>query len=173
DGVDVINYSVGSATSTVFGPVERAFLGAAAGGVFVANAAGNDGPKPGTIGSPTGVPWVTSVAATTLGRTFESTFSVLPAAVPGSIPAGPPAAVTGTGASLTGALAAAPLIDAATVPAAGVGADRAALCVPGSLDAAAVAGKAVLCQRGQNARVEKSKVVHDAGGVAMVLANTK
>ncbi len=39
--------------------------------------------------------------------------------------------------------------------------------------AAAVAGKAVLCMRGQNARVEKSKVVHDAGGVGMVLANTK
>ena len=45
DGVDVINYSVGSATSAVFGPVERAFLGAAAAGVFVANAAGNDGPE--------------------------------------------------------------------------------------------------------------------------------
>jgi Subtilase family/Fibronectin type-III domain/PA domain len=36
-----------------------------------------------------------------------------------------------------------------------------------------VAGKAVLCQRGQNARVEKGKVVRDAGGVGMVLANTK
>ncbi len=78
DGVDVINYSVGSSTSAAFGPVERAFLGAAAAGVFVANAAGNNGPKPGTIGSPTGVPWVTSVAATTLRRTFESSFIVAP-----------------------------------------------------------------------------------------------
>src|SRR5205814_4310294 len=106
DGVDVINYSVGSATSTVFGPVERAFLGAAAAGVFVANAAGNDGPKPGTIGSPTGVPWVTSVAATTLGRTFESTFSVIPGVQAGGTPAGVAEAVVGKGASLTGALAA-------------------------------------------------------------------
>ena len=172
DGVDVINYSVGSATSTVFGPVERAFLGAAAGGVFVANAAGNDGPKAGTIGSPTGVPWVTSVAATTLGRTFESTFSVTPGTVVVAA-AGGAQPVTGTGGSLTGALVAAPLVDGAAVPAAGVAADKAALCLPGSLDPAAVAGRAVFCQRGQNARVEKGKVVLDAGGVGLVLANTK
>jgi subtilisin family serine protease len=170
DGVDVINYSVGSATSTVFGPVERAFLGAAAAGVFVANAAGNDGPKAGTIGSPTGVPWVTSVAATTLGRTFESTFSVAPARAGAAGGAQP---VAGKGGSLTGSLPATPLIDGATVPAAGVGADKAALCLPGSLDGAAVAGRAVLCQRGENARVEKGKVVRDAGGVGMLLANVK
>jgi hypothetical protein len=113
------------------------------------------------------------VAATTLGRTFESTFSVIPGALPGGTPAGLPEAVTGKGASLTGALAAAPLIDAATVPADVGAADKAALCLPGSLDGAVVKGKAVFCQRGQNARVEKSKVVHDAGGVGMVLANTK
>ncbi|HEV8623916.1 MAG TPA: S8 family serine peptidase, partial [Acidimicrobiia bacterium] len=173
DGVDVINYSVGSATSAVFGPVERAFLGAAAAGVFVANAAGNDGPKPGTIGSPTGVPWVTSVAATTLGRNFESTFMVMPGARPGGTPAGGPEAVAGTGATLTGGLEDTALIDAATVPANGVDADKAALCLPGSLDASKVAGKAVLCLRGRNARVEKGKVVQEAGGAGMVLANTK
>ncbi|HEV7535783.1 MAG TPA: S8 family serine peptidase, partial [Acidimicrobiia bacterium] len=173
DGVDVINYSVGSATSEVFGPVERAFLGAAAAGVFVANAAGNDGPKPGTIGSPTGVPWVTSVAATTLGRTFETTFSVIPEVQTGGTAAGVADAVVGKGASLTGALAGTALIDAAAAPADVTAADKAALCLPGSLDRATVAGKAVLCQRGQNARVEKSQVVHDAGGVGMVLANTK
>ena len=172
DGVDVINYSVGSDTSAVFGPVERAFLGAAAAGVFVANAAGNDGPAPGTIGSPTGVPWVTSVAATTLGRSFESTFTVVPGLLTGGTPAGAPEAVAGKGASLTGALAGAALVDAATVAATGVDADKAALCLPGSLDGSTVAGKAVLCQRGQNARVEKSKTILDAGGVGMVLANT-
>src|SRR5581483_6042939 len=43
----------------------------------------------------------------------------------------------------------------------------------GSLSARVVDGKAVLCTRGQNSRVEKSKVVHDAGGVGLVLANTK
>jgi len=173
DGVDVINYSVGSATSAVFGPVERAFLGAAAAGVFVANAAGNDGPEPGTIGSPTGVPWVTSVAATTLGRTFESTFMVTPKLRPGGTPGGAPEAVAGTGATLTGGLKDTALVDAASVPAYGGDAGKAALCLPGSLDRTKVAGKAVLCQRGQNARVEKGKVVQEAGGVGLVLANTK
>ena len=173
DGVDVINYSVGSATAAVFGPVERAFLGAAAAGVFVANAAGNDGPKPGTIGSPTGVPWVTSVAATTLGRTFESTFVVTPGPRPGGTPAGAPEAVAGTGATLTGGLRDTALIDAATIPAKGGEAAKAALCLPGSLDRTKVKGRAVLCQRGQNPRVEKSKVVQEAGGAGLVLANTK
>ncbi|HET9772039.1 MAG TPA: S8 family serine peptidase [Acidimicrobiia bacterium] len=170
DGVDVINYSVGSAGPAVFGPVERAFLGAAAAGVFVANAAGNDGPGPGTVGSPTGVPWVTSVAATTLPRRFESTFSVTPAGAPAGTPVRP---FSGTGRSLTGALADAPLVDSAAVAVSPARVADAALCLPGSLDPAAVAGRAVVCQRGENARVEKGRVVHDAGGVGMVLVNTK
>jgi subtilisin family serine protease len=173
DGVDVINYSVGSTRAAVFGPVERAFLGAAVAGVFVASAAGNEGPKAGTIGSPSGAPWVTTVAATTLGRTFESPFIVNPGPRPGVTPAGAPEAVAGTGATLTGALERATLVDAATAAVPGVEAAKAALCLPGSLDPSAVAGKAVLCSRGDNARAEKGKVVHDAGGVGMVLANTR
>jgi subtilisin family serine protease len=173
DGVDVLNYSVGNSTSLAFGPVEQAFLGAAAAGVFVANAAGNNGPKAGTIGSPTGVPWVTSVAATTLGRAFQSAFIVAPGPRPGGTPAGAPEAVAGTGASLTAALDPVSLVDAARAVAPGAEAASAKLCLPGSLSARAVHGKAVLCTRGQNSRVEKSKVVHDAGGVGLVLANTR
>lgn len=173
DGVDVINYSVGSTRASVFGPVERAFLGAAAAGVFVASAAGNAGPEAGTLGSPNGVPWVTSVAATTLGRTFESPFIVTPGPRPGASPAGAPEAVAGTGASLAGGLRQAELVDAATAAAPGADAADAALCLPGSLSARAVAGKAVVCRQGRNSRVEKSKVVHDAGGVGLVLSNTK
>ncbi|HYH48809.1 MAG TPA: S8 family serine peptidase [Acidimicrobiia bacterium] len=173
DGVDVINYSVGSTSASFFGPVERAFLGAAAAGVFVANAAGNYGPDAGTLGSPNGVPWVTSVAATTLGRTFESPFIVTPGRRPGRSPAGASQAVAGSGASLAGSLRQAELVDAATAAARGVRRDRAALCLPGSLSARSVAGKAVVCRRGHTSRLQKSKVVHDAGGVALVLVNTK
>lgn len=46
------------------------------------------------------------------------------------------------------------------------------LCLPGSLNKALVKGKVVLCDRGQNARVEKGLVVLEAGGVGMILANT-
>ena len=55
DGVDVLNYSV-SGSRRVDDAVERAFLGAATAGVFVATSAGNDGPAAGTVGhvSPVG-----------------------------------------------------------------------------------------------------------------------
>lgn len=163
DGVDVINYSVGSITSTVIGPVERAFLFAVDAGVFVANSGGNDGPVPGSIGSPTAVPWVTSVAASTLARAFEA-----PVAVTSSDGSG---AVEAKGATLTGALPPSLLVDAAAVPAPGVAPEQSELCLPGTLDPAAVAARAVLCKRGNNPRVEKGKVVLAAGGVGMVLYN--
>src|SRR4029453_14916127 len=41
----------------------------------------------------------------------------------------------------------------------------------GTLDPAKVTGKIVLCQRGMNARVQKSQVVKAAGGVGMILWN--
>jgi subtilisin family serine protease len=113
------------------------------------------------------------VAATTLSRAFQSAFIVAPGPRPGGTPAGAPEAVAGTGASLTGALDPVPLVDAARAAAPGVEAAQAALCLPGSLSARVVEGKAVLCTRGQNSRVEKGKVVHDAGGVGLVLANTR
>ena len=40
-----------------------------------------------------------------------------------------------------------------------------------SLDAAKVTGHIVVCDRGGNARAEKSQVVKDAGGIGMVLVN--
>ena len=61
DGVDVINYSIGGTTSNIIDADEYAFLGATNAGVFVANSAGNSGPGAGTVGTPTTVPWVTSV----------------------------------------------------------------------------------------------------------------
>lgn len=165
DGVDVINYSVGAPSPNIIGPVETAYLNAADAGVFVANSAGNAGPGPETVGSPTAVPWVTSVAASTLARTFEATATARDAG------GAPPATVTARGASVTNALREAPFVDAESVPAAGVPTTASRLCLPGTLDPAKVRGKVVLCRRGVNARIEKSKVVRDAGGVGMVLFN--
>ncbi|KAL9313064.1 hypothetical protein ACSQ67_018516 [Phaseolus vulgaris] len=47
------------------------------------------------------------------------------------------------------------------------------LCSKGSLIAAKVAGKIVICDRGGNARVEKGLVVKSAGGSGMILANSE
>ena len=45
------------------------------------------------------------------------------------------------------------------------------LCFAGSLDPIKVKGKIVLCQRGENARIEKGTECLRAGAVGMILAN--
>ena len=74
DGVDVINYSIGS-SSYAIGPDDVAFLFAADAGVFVATSNGNSGPAPATTGSPSSVPWLTSVGASTQARYFQGSAS--------------------------------------------------------------------------------------------------
>jgi subtilisin family serine protease len=149
DGVDVINYSIGSGSFAV-GPDDVAFLFAADAGVFVATSNGNSGPGAATTGSPASVPWLTSVGASTQNRTFQGSVS----------------SSDGWeffGASVTDGTAELPLIDAADAG------DE--LCNPGALDASMVAGKIVLCKRGAIARVAKSYAVFLAGGAGMVLYN--
>ena len=63
DGVDVINYSVGTTRRDVTAPDDIALLAAAKAGVATAVSAGNEGPNFATIGSPAGAPWVVTVAA--------------------------------------------------------------------------------------------------------------
>jgi len=65
DGVDVINYSVGpqGGDTDIVDPIAVAFLNAAAAGVFVAAAGGNDGPTAATASNVS--PWVTTAAAST------------------------------------------------------------------------------------------------------------
>jgi subtilisin family serine protease len=159
DGVDVINYSIGSSASTLLGEDDVAFLFAALNGVYVATSAGNDGPDASTVGSPASVPWLTTVGASTKDRTFQNTVEL-----------GNGSAYTG--ASVTGGTAQLPIVDAAALtPNAGFDADDVRLCFVGSLPSAAVQGKIVLCQRGTTARVEKSQAVGQAGGAGMVLYN--
>lgn len=75
DQVNVINYSIGAPASnpwdTIGGAInsdEEAFLAAREAGIVVATSAGNRGPDPGTVGSPSNSPWVMSVAAVTHDR---------------------------------------------------------------------------------------------------------
>ncbi|TMM00521.1 MAG: S8 family peptidase [Actinobacteria bacterium] len=164
DGVDVINYSIGGAAKTnVADPVQLAFLGASDAGVFVANAAGNAGPDGGSVATPTTAPWLTSVGADAPARTFQATATITP---PGGLP------FDITGASVTGALVATSVVDGASSARAGVAAADAELCRGNALDPAQVTGKVVLCKRGGNARIDKSRSVKAAGGVGMILSNT-
>jgi hypothetical protein len=166
DGVDVINYSIGSSAATLDSPDDIAFLFAARAGIFAATSNGNDGPDPETTGSPASVPWVTSVGASTQDRTFE-----------GAVELG--SGATFTGVTLTGGTDMLPIVDAADLePPAGYeddgnpDTDDTELCFVGALPSDAVSGKIVLCARGTNARVAKSEAVFEADGAGMVLYNT-
>lgn len=85
DGVDIINYSVGSSLLRISAPDDIALLGAAKAGVLAVVAAGNDGPNLGTIGSPAGGPWVLTTGATTRdGETSREAMEIeAPAAIAG------------------------------------------------------------------------------------------
>jgi hypothetical protein len=78
DGVDVINYSIGSdAPSALAADADAvAFLFAAQAGVFVATSAGNAGQGAATVGSPADAPWVTAVGASTHSRRFDNTVTL-------------------------------------------------------------------------------------------------
>jgi subtilisin family serine protease len=168
DGVDVISYSISGSLTNFLEPVQVSFLFAADAGVFVAAAAGNEGPATSTVNH--AGPWLTTVAAGTHNRDGQ-----------GSVTLGN--GVTYNGASVATPVGPASLIDSETAlnpayvhpspPPASIptAADAVRLCVPGSLDPAVVTGKIVLCLRGVIARVDKSRAVLEAGGVGMVMYN--
>ncbi len=77
DGVDIINYSVGSSLVSVTAPDDLALMAATKAGVFTVVAAGNEGPNLGTIGSPAGAPWVLTAAASSRdGQTTLEAFEI-------------------------------------------------------------------------------------------------
>lgn len=153
DGANVINYSISGGAQPFSDPVELAFLDAYNAGVFVAASAGNSGPAAGTTDHQG--PWVTTVAASTQSREFQSTLTVT----------GGGASATFTGTSLTaGVTGATPIVLAQDIP----GYDK--LCST-KLASGAAAGKIVACQRGVTGRVEKGLNVKTGGAAGMILYN--
>ncbi len=63
DGVDIINYSVGSLDDSLTDPDDIALLRAAEQGVLSVVSSGNSGPEPFTMEAPATTPWVLSVGA--------------------------------------------------------------------------------------------------------------
>ncbi len=152
DGVDVLSLAVGGPPAV--DTLERALLGATEAGVVVVASAGNDGA--GAVAHTS--PWVTTVGGATgdvhRGRVLLPDGSRLGGAMLSTRSVGPAPAVIGREVATPGA------------------ADDARYCVPGSLDAAEVAGGIVVCERGRVGRVDKSRAVALADGVAMVLVNS-
>lgn len=166
DGVNVINFSISGSQTTVNDPVEQAFYRASLANVFVAASAGNSGPANAVAHIS---PWLTTVAASTHDRNFQADVTL------------------GNGVKYSGASNSnVPLPQTALIRAedAGIGGAAANLCYsdaaagavnPGGpqvkLDPAKVAGKIVICTRGNNARVDKSLAVKEAGGIGMILVD--
>jgi subtilisin family serine protease len=156
DTVDVINYSIGGGPTDPWNDSDsEAFLGARDAGIFVSASAGNDGPRPETVGSPANAPWLLSVGASTHNRSFVNALTDLTGG--GTSPG------TLNGRSFTSAYGPAPIVDAAAFG------DR--LCgapfAPGTFS-----GQIVVCERGINPRVEKGRNVRLGGAGGMVLINS-
>ena len=83
DGVDVINYSVGSSLDRITAPDDVALLGATRAGVLAVVAAGNEGPNLSTIGSPAGGPWAITAAASS--RDGDASFEAIEIKTPPAI----------------------------------------------------------------------------------------
>ncbi len=148
DGVNVINFSISGGANPYSDVVEQAFLDAYEAGIFVAASAGNSGPTPETTDHRG--PWVTTVAASTQDRSFDTTATLTGAGG---------ATLQETGASIT----------------AGIGPNEVVvapdpLClgpyVPGQFT-----GKIVVCRRGSIGRAEKGYNVLQGGAVGMILYN--
>jgi len=151
DGVDVINFSIGSTGTPEFvDSVSLAFFNAAAAGVFVAASAGNDGPTS-TVDHQE--PWVTTVAASTHDQTFRTEVEFGREEIPA-------AALVGEAKWYVKNA-----VDAAYD---GTDPEAAARCDAGTLDPAKVEDFAIICVRG-NLFSDNANQVAAAGGVALIV----
>lgn len=169
DGVDVINYSIGTDAAIDPWTDENAvlYLAAREAGVFVATSAGNDGPGSDTLGTPAVAPWLMSVGATTHDRQYTNGLIDM---VGGDTP--PPVDMEGLG--VTDSLGSTPIVWAGAVPSGETGTPE--LCGVGALgdfnspwDPGTFTGEIVVCERGTFGRVEMGENVLAAGAGGYVL----
>jgi subtilisin family serine protease len=164
DGVDVVNYSIGASggTDDIWSNTNtQAWLNVRDAGIFVATSAGNDGPEPGTMGSPGDAPWMLTVGANSHNRAFLNSIVL-------DDGTNPP--VTVDGLSMTGPYGTAPVVYATDYVAGTATADDARLCAPGAFPAGTFSGEIVVCERGIYGRVDKGQSVKDGGAGGYVLA---
>ncbi|CAH8329814.1 unnamed protein product [Eruca vesicaria subsp. sativa] len=159
DNVNILSISI-SGSRTVY--TDSTAIGAFAAmerGIFVSCSAGNDGPFPTSVANV--APWVTTVGAGTLDRDF------------------PALMILGNGKNYTGAsLFRGNALPAKLLPLVYAGnvsnnATYGNLCFPGTLISEKVKGKIVMCEKGGINPANKGEVVKAAGGLGMIVANTR
>jgi len=161
DGVDVVNYSIGSAAPTgdPWTDAESLqWLSIRDAGIFVATSAGNSGPGAETIGSPADIPWITTVGANSHDRAFLNSITL-------DNGSDPP--ITIDGQAMTSGYGPAPVVFAADFSPFG---DDARLCADGVFAPGTFSGEIVVCERGDYGRVAKGQTVLDGGAGGYILA---
>ncbi|MCB1569437.1 MAG: S8 family serine peptidase, partial [Xanthomonadales bacterium] len=173
DRVDVINYSIGGGAVDPWGYQDSmAMLAAFEAGVVVVAAAGNDGPAPGSLSSPSNSPWVISAANNTHDRAQVAKLTLSG----GNTPRPGNSVLMGSSATTT-AYGPAPIVYAGNFnsPLCATGPNVNAMPPDTSTSPwvhSVFTGQIVVCDRGTYARVIKGLNVKNAGGGGMVLVNS-
>ena len=172
DGVDLINYSIGSFEETELdAPDDLALLDALDAGVLTVVAAGNDGPNLDTIGSPSSAPWILTTAASTQdGELFDEGIEI-------TAPADLADTIVSREASFTPALSQDEPIEEQLVTAdddqgadGGTGGSTRDACEP-LTNSEEMEGRVALVERGLCEFQVKIANAEDAGAIAVVVYN--
>ncbi|KAF9614791.1 hypothetical protein IFM89_020645 [Coptis chinensis] len=156
DGVDILSLSLGGSSKPYnIDNMAIAAFGAIQKGVFVSCSAGNSGPYESTVTNT--APWIMTVAASYLDRSFPTTVKL-----------GNEQVFKGASLYSGKQTKMLPLVYGKTA-----GGQDAEYCSTGSLNPNLVKGKIVVCERGMIGRTETGEQVKEAGGAGMLLLNTK
>ncbi|GMI99050.1 hypothetical protein like AT1G01900 [Hibiscus trionum] len=156
DGVDVLSLSLGGSAKPYYSDnIAIGAFHAIKNGVFVSCSAGNSGPSTSTVSNT--APWIMTVAASYLDRSFETTVTL-----------GDGQTFEGSSLYVGKATKKLPLVYANSA-----GDVLASYCIDGSLKKKIVKRKIVVCQRGINGRAAKGEQVKLAGGAGMIMINTE
>ena len=158
--IDVINFSISGGGYPWSGTLNEAWLGARNAGIFIAQSSGNSGPEPETTEKH--APWITTVGASTHGRTVEYEKTI-------SFTGGASELEAFEGKSNSGSITA-PIVYAGDYENPNDPDGDPAQCLePFPEDT--FAGEIVVCDRGEIARVQKAVNVAEGGAGGYVLAN--
>ncbi|KAI6698878.1 hypothetical protein NL676_018997 [Syzygium grande] len=160
DGVDVLSLSLGGFPIPLFADsIAIGSFRAVEQGISVVCSAGNNGPILNSVANE--APWILTVGASTLDRRFPAIVRLGNGKFlygESLYPARDRSAMSGEELELI------------YVTDGNMGSE---FCLQGSLPREKVQGKMVVCDRGVNGRSEKGQIVKEAGGAAMILANTE
>ncbi|WCJ38225.1 Subtilase family protein [Euphorbia peplus] len=159
DGVDVLSLSLGGFPLPLFADsIAIGSFRAIEHGISVVCAAGNNGPLQNSVANE--APWIATVGASTLDRKFPAIVRLSNGKYLYGESMYPGNHLSNTAREL----------ELVYVTGGNMGGE---FCFRGSLPRAKVRGKMVICDRGVNGRAEKGQAVKEAGGAAMILANTE